>query len=689
MNPLKRFFIALICLCLSAPALAGSLPTHVATMLIAETQSPAPGHKITLAFAMRPAEGWHGYWQNPGDAGFGMKVDWQLPKGVHAGPLRYPVPQTLIIHGLMNYVYEAPYAVLVDFDVDASIAVGTALPIKARADWLACTREICVPEHSDLSVDLIAGSGAINPQQQTIFDGYRAALPTQLDSKAHYAIAGKSIELAIPFPARAALADPYYFPISDGIFDYPAPQSVRRSGDWLIIHTAILANTDKPLLGLLRFGKDQGLLVDAIPGNVPHGGELISTTPTGDAQNGNLGFATIMGLALLGGLILNLMPCVFPILGLKALALAKMGGDGRAAKRDALAYTMGVILSCVALGAILLLLRAAGQQVGWAFQLQQPRVVLGLILLLLAITANLAGIFELGSINIGDDLTRKSGAAGSFWTGVLAAIVATPCAGPFMAAAMGAALLLPALLAVLFFAMLGLGLALPYLAIAFIPRARSLLPKPGPWLNIFRKIMAIPMAITALLLAWLLWRLSGIHGLFIAATTSVFLIGVSLSVGRAQRSGRKLPLLLLALLAIETAASILLLPNEPIQRAIEHDDGLHSQSYTPERLAQYRASGRPVFVYFTADWCVTCKVNEATAIERPATAKAFARAHVAVLVGDYTRPSPELTRALTAYGRSGVPLYVYFPANGEAKILPQLLSEDYLIGLVQERGRGN
>jgi thiol:disulfide interchange protein len=392
-------------------------------------------------------------------------------------------------------------------------------------------------------------------------------------------------------------------------------------------------------------------------------------------------FVGILGFAILGGMILNLMPCVFPILGLKALSLAKAGGDERIARRDALAYSAGVILSCVALGGAMLALRAAGEEVGWAFQLQEPRIVLLLLLLMVAVTANLSGLFEIGGIAAGDGLTRKSGLAGSFWTGVLAAVVATPCTGPFMAAALGAALLLPALQALLLFAGLGFGLALPFLAIAYVPALRRILPKPGPWLNTFRKVMAVPMALTALALLWLLWRLSDQMGLLLGSAAATVMLVLLVWIGQRQRRGGGVLAGILALFALATTAAILL-PRDAVT-ASSQQDFLDGERFTEARLVELRTANRPVFVYFTADWCVTCKVNEGAAIDRKATAQAFAAAGIVTLKGDFTRRDPGIARFLAQHGRSGVPLYLYYPAGGQAQILPQVLTVDTLTGLAK------
>ena len=676
--PLTGAYLCYLIVALSLivqPARAQDKALHVPATLVAETTAPKPGEAVMLAFEMRPQPGWHGYWENPGDAGYGMRLQWTLPDGVTAGAPQYPVPETLIISGLMNHVYEHDYAVLMPMEISAAIKPGTRLPIKVKADWLSCTDKVCVPEGDTLSIELVAGDGAKTAEAARRFDAWRAALPARLDQQARYQIKGKVIEIAIPFPANAAADKPWFFARTENLFRYAAPQSVRRTGNWLVVSGEVTHGFEGPITGVLRFDDGQGIDILAKRRDVPQGGVAVPSSgePTMADKMGPFALLVTLGAAILGGILLNLMPCVFPILGLKALALAKAGGDERQARTDALAYSAGVILSCVALGALMLALRAAGEQVGWAFQLQEPRVVLPLLVLMVAITANLAGLFELPALSLGG-APGKDGMAGSFWTGVLAAVVATPCTGPFMAAALGAALLLPPLPALLLFAGLGFGIALPFLAIAFIPQLRGLLPRSGAWLDRFRKWMAVPMGLTALGLLWVLSRLSGSTGLLLGIGASVVLLALMFWIGRRQRMGLTgAGALAIAGLAI-AASFTLLLPREPVQ-TLADVNLLESQPFSDAQLAQLRREGKPVFVYFTADWCLTCKVNEQAAINREDTARHFRAKGIVTLKGDFTRSDPDIARFLTQQGRSGVPLYLYYaPSAAEPEVLPQILT---------------
>jgi thiol:disulfide interchange protein len=374
---------------------------------------------------------------------------------------------------------------------------------------------------------------------------------------------------------------------------------------------------------------------------------------------------------------------VFPILSLTALALARAGGEEKQARRDALAYTAGVIAACLVLGAVMLGLRAGGEQVGWAFQLQEPGVVVALLVLSVAITASFLGAFELPSLRLAGG---GSSGGGSFLTGLLAAFVATPCTGPFMAAALGAALLLPAAQALLLFATLGLGLALPFLLLGFVPALREKLPRPGRWMVTFRRWMALPMGLTALALAWLAWRLGGTNYMLAALALAVVvtaLLGILWGARGFGKAGRAASL---TALATATIALVIVLPGfqaASAASAARAESGvLDAKPFREAALAEARAAGRPVFVWFTADWCLTCKVNERAAIERNSTRAAFEKAGVVVLRGDWTRRDEAITRFLTAQGAAGVPLYLWYPpGSGAPRQLPQVLTPGLLAGL--------
>ncbi len=663
----RRFSVVtlvFVVLALFALAPLRAEPNHIVATLVAESATPAPGKTVMLAVAMQPEPGWHGYWSNPGEAGFEPRFDWNLPKGAATGPVAFPVPHTLVIGGLMNYVFEGPHALLVPLVLPQGIAAGTKLPVALKLDYLACTDQICVPQRAELSTVLTVGDGT--PDARARFDGWRTKLPTPLGATAQFERTGKSLRLAIPFPSGATLADPHFFPATNGLIVDAAPQKFGRDGDWLVVELAAPEGAPQPVSGVLSTGEGRGLTIAAAAGTVrplPSEGSALSA----------ILFA--LGGAILGGLILNIMPCVFPILSLKALSLAKAGGDERSARRDALGYTLGAVLVCVALGGAILALRAAGSSVGWAFQLQDPRVIVGLLVLVTAIALNFAGLFELPTV--GGGLANTNSVA----TGALAAFIATPCTGPFMGAALGAALVLPTAAALAVFAGLGFGLALPFLLLGFIPALRRVLPKPGAWMATMRRILSVPMFLTALGLVWLLGRQAGSDAVTVGLLGALAAALAFWWIGLRQAKGKQGLAIGVLVTVVASGLAIAYLPAASPASATA-PTALNAEPFSETRLAALRAEGRPVFVYFTADWCLTCKVNERVAIEQPSVEAAFKAGNVAVLVGDWTRNDPAIGRFLESQGRSGVPLYLFYAKGSEAQTLPQVLTPGTLTALV-------
>ena len=654
-------FLLMVLAFVSSPALAQLAPrvNAIAPELVAETRAVA-GQSVDLAIVMHTRPGWHGYWLNPGDAGLPMRAEWSLPAGVSVGPLRYPVPTRLTIAGLMNYVYERDHTILMRLNVPAG-ATGP-LPIRAKLNWLACTDKVCVPERGEVSLDVpLSGPATANPR----FDEWRRALPRPLASPTRFARVGDRLEVALALPASVTLGEPYIFPADDNIVDYAAPQSFRRDGDTLVASLKSRGKSPASLSGVLALGDGRGLSFTATPGTVPSGGRAI----------GDLGMSAVLFAvlgALVGGMLLNLMPCVFPILALKALHLARSGGDEAAARRDAIAYAAGAVVGTGLLGGALLAIRAGGSAVGWAFQLQDPRTIVFLLLLVTAITLNLLRTFELPA------LASETRPGGSFGTGALAAFVATPCAGPFLGAALGTALLLPAAGSVLVFAALGLGLALPFVIVAFVPALRRLLPRPGPWMVRFQRFLAIPMAATAVGCLWLLWRQGGGQALAIGLAAVIALLLILVWTGWRQRRGLRAGWAALIAAFIIVGAAALLVPSRS-SSALRVPLG--AAAWSAAAVAREQAAGRPSFVYFTADWCLTCKVNEAGAINRDEVQKAFRKAKVKMFVGDWTNGDPAITRFLDSRARAGVPLYLWYePGRAEPDELPQILTPDMLSG---------
>lgn len=671
MNRLWVLLLLPVLLILGAPAVAQpGQNRHMNVSLAAETHLVQPGAPFTLAFVMRPQPGWHGYWRNPGDAGQEPRVTWRLPEGWTAGPLQYPVPHRLLALGLMNYVYESDYAMLVAITPPPEAEPGAVFPVDARLDYLVCTTEICVPETATVAVQVTTGRPAA---RDPAFDSYRQALPRPMAEPARFAVQGNRLRLAIPLSAATALPDPYVYVATADMIRPGEPERISRNGDFLIVEgtAGLRAAQAQAIEAVLQLGPGNGLAFTARPGEVPAAG----TPVAGAATPEGVGFLAALLGALLGGLILNIMPCVFPILSLKALNLARAGETETAARREALAYTAGVIATCLALGAVLLILRAGGAAVGWAFQLQDPKVILLLLLLVTAIALNLAGLFQLPMLTGGGRLAAKGGAIGAFFTGALAAFIATPCTGPFMGAALGAALILPSWQALALFAGLGLGLALPFLLLGFVPALRRRLPRPGAWMERLQRILSVPMFLTAVALAWVLGKQTGVDGMTLGLLGAL-LVGIAL--WWLGRGGRWFAWALI--LAAIAGPIWLLRPVSPESRAAEGP--LPAEPFSEARLAQLRAANTPVFLYFTADWCLTCKVNERGALAAAEVAEHFRQRGIKVLVGDWTLGDAAIGRFLEAQGRSGVPLYLYYaPGQPQPQVLPQLLTAGQLTAL--------
>ncbi|MCK0127794.1 protein-disulfide reductase DsbD [Erythrobacter sp. F6033] len=670
-----RHFVAWLIACAAmlaaiAPASAQEIPTearygddNIAVELRADGM-PVAGQQWMLALKFTPsAPEWHGYWSNPGDAGQGMMLRLALPDGWTMGEALYPVPKTLLISGLMNHIYEGEYAVLVPVNVPADAEISGVPDFAGHVEYLACTDRVCVPQDAVLTAN-----------QGGDFARWQAEVAPLLSAREGFEITSTTARIAIPLPASVDLPAPHVFVENERLVDYGAVQTFMREGDMLVAEIPLDeygTGEASAISGILAFGDGAGVRFEGGKGSVPE----LKTKIAGPVGVDTPPLWTLILGALAGGLLLNIMPCVFPILSLKALSLARAGESEAKARSEGIAYTAGVVLACVGLGALMLALRAAGEQVGWAFQLQSPSVVIVLLVLATIITVNFAGLFELPSLSF----TQGGKPAGSFATGLLAAFAATPCTGPFMAAALGAALLLPVPQALLLFAMLGLGLALPFLLIGFVPALRNRLPKPGAWMETFRKVMAIPMGLTALALIWLTVQLGG-RGFAMFALVMLFGIVLALAVvGRLQSAGKMAWPALGLVAAPFVIFGAFALPYSYQTPSAQPSESIHEPiAFSRDALAEARASGQPVFLWFTADWCVTCKVNESVAIERESVREAFADAGVITMVGDWTVRDEEITMFLTEQGAAGVPLYLWYEPDAEAEQLPQVLTPDLL-----------
>jgi thiol:disulfide interchange protein/DsbC/DsbD-like thiol-disulfide interchange protein len=653
---------------------------HTRVELVAESASVTPGQKLTLALHMVPQPGWHTYFKNFGDVGVENSVRWTLPQGASVSDLSYPTPVRIETSGVVNFGYKGPATLL------ATVTLPQTLPdsrvaLKADFNWLICSDELCVPESAMLSLTLPRGDGAIDPARRSLFMQAREALPVTVEWPAQFAADGKGFRLSVKAgDGLPSISSMTFFPYQAGIIAAAAPQRFSQKDAVLMLEGGLAEGADVPAVvpGILRIETTK----DAPPEGFSLAAQKVASLPgMADAATDSVpGPLAAFLLAIAGGLLLNLMPCVFPILSLKALTLVKGAHGADHAKRDALFYTFGVMATFVLLAAVLLGLRAAGETIGWGFQLQDPRIVGLLGLLMVAVALNLFGLFEINSrfVGAGQSLTQGSGRSSAFWTGALAVLVATPCTAPFMAPALGAALALPSALGLGIFAGLGLGMALPFLAIGYIPSLRRWLPRPGAWMATFKAALGFPMLATALWLFWVAGQQAGIDAM-VWLLAAALLAGLAFWIfGMAQRrSGLIGPAVALACLLAALAVPLTLKTSSA--EAASGGKLLAAKAFSETALSSARTSGKPVFVYFTADWCISCKVNERTTLASSSVGNAFKEAQVQVLVGDWTKRDDGITKVLASHGRSGVPLYLWYaPGKDEPVILPQILTPDII-----------
>lgn len=656
---------------------------------IPEQRAVKPGGTVTVALKEIIRKGWHTYWINPGDSGAPTEIKWKLPEGWKAGPIQWPAPSRLPVGPLMNFGYSDQALLLVDVTAPASAKPGQVVTLPADLDWLVCS-DVCVPEegHLDLSLGIENAPPPPDDATKALFAQARALLPKSVSWPARFAAGDKRFALYVPRPELAVAKSVEFYPYTDGLVEPAAKLAARTLVGGLLLESTPGWRLAKPeerakvkeLSGVLVLaaagGEREAFALTAVPGAVPA------------APPAALGLAQAVFFAFLGGIILNLMPCVLPVLSMKALAVAKHGQ--KAAKREALSYGAGVVVAFLSLAAVLLLLRAGGTAVGWGFQLQQPAFVAALALLMFAVGLNLSGLYEItagGLADVGGRTIAKGGLFGSFLTGLLAVVVAAPCTAPFMAAALGVALTETAGFALAVFLALALGFAAPFVLLGFSPALLRVLPHPGPWMTRFRQALAFPMYGAAIWLVWVLSQQVGPDGLFavlaagLALAFALWAFGISRGKqGRTRAAGMSAAVLGLVL----TFAFVARVANDktPPQANPQVAGAIRYEPYSAQRFAALKAAGRPVFVNATAAWCITCLVNERVALSSATLAKAFADNGVAALKADWTNQNPEITALLTENGRTGVPLYLYVPKGKDAIILPQILTEATMLNAI-------
>ena len=697
-----RLILVLIAAFAAAPlAFAASTsadaPHLQVRLVIPQLLSAAKASEGGLYFKLEP--GWHVYWKNPGDSGEPPHITWTLPKGITVTAMEFPAPKRLPLGPLMDYGYEDQVVFPFNIEVDKRVNVGPAV-LHAKVDWLVC-REVCIPGKAELDQGVHIVSGEPNGMgplgDSALLEWAWGQLPQPFPSlpgdKAVFQPSADGFRLMVVLGHSRTHAE--FFPEDDSVISNPAPQNVTSIPGGVILDLKKdpnLTTAPAQLRGVLEVGTLERFEIAATPGTV--------AAPPAVPAFSFSGLASTVFFAFLGGLLLNLMPCVFPVLFLKGLALVQSGAEERHKLRaHGLVYTAGILVSFWALVGLLLGLRAAGATLGWGFQFQSPIFLLVLAGLLFFFGLSLAGQFEIGLTltSAGGSLAAKQGYAGSFFTGVLAVIVATPCTAPFMGAAIGYALAQPAAVTFAIFTALALGLAAPYVALTLQPAWTRLLPKPGAWMDILKQAVSVPIFGTVI---WLTWVVAEAYGAnLLLALLSIFLLlaiaGWFLGRWPAQRWATLVAVLLLltVLVACVTAPrELATATSSPSAQPSSESSAARSAAWQPWSAGAVQhalAAGQPVFVDFTASWCLSCQVNERIALSQPEVMHAFGERNVALFKADWTREDPAITQALTALGRSGVPVYaLYSPGQNDPQLLPQVLTPGIVLDAVNKLPTG-
>jgi len=701
MNLLARILLSAILAVAATAAMAQAVRVdHAEVELVAAADAVVPGRPLDVGLVIRHDPHWHTYWRVPGDSGLPTTIGWQLPAGFTAGPIEWPVPKRLPIGPLMNFGYEGELLLPVRIAVPADLSPGQTVRLKARADWLIC-KEVCIPGGADLQLTLPVRSEATPSGIAPLFGTTRAQVPQPVELAAASAtIDGARVRLA--FKPTAAVSQLEFFPLEEARIEPAAAQTLRTQADGASLY---LAAVQPVAAGFTRL---KGVLVaNGGPAAAPQGGwagevdlPLVSgvvqpvSASAAPVAAGDGGTAVTLWVALagafIGGLILNLMPCVFPVLSLKLVGLmqheradAEAGHPHASLRTHGIAFAAGVVLCFVLLAGLLLALRAAGAQLGWGFQLQTPWVIAALMLLFFLIGLNLIGTYEFafgGALASSSAAQRLQGnqLGGSFATGLLAVVIAAPCTAPFMGAALGYAITQPAPIALAVFAMLGVGMATPYLALTWMPVLLARLPRPGVWMLRFKQVMAFPMFATCVWLVWVLAQQIGLDSLALVLIGLVLVAFAAWAYGLSQAGASvwrwvalaAAPLALFAVFAGPLAGQA---PPRGELAADATAAGWRPWSRAAEDAAL--AAGKPLFIDFTAAWCVTCQANKRMVLNAGVVQAAFSQRGVVMLRADWTNRDDEITRELARFNRNGVPLYVLYGRSGKPQVLPEILTE--------------
>jgi thiol:disulfide interchange protein DsbD len=680
---------------------------HATVSLIAETRTIAPGQKLHVALVQKIQKGWHTYWVNPGDSGLPTTIDWKLPSGLTAGDIQWPAPKRIPFGPLMSYGYEDWVVLPITVTVPQNLPTGGDITLAGHANWLVCSN-VCVPEESDVKLVLPSTPGPAAPDaaNAVTFSAAQAVLPADNPFTTTATYDKDHIQLHVATGNAFKLTKVDFFPLDEGMVDNDAAPQVVAGKDGVTVTLKRADDKNKPLPalnGVLAFHDasidEPGVLDAAATHSIriaaPATAGVIIAGAAAASSTAPIGFGVFLEavlLAIAGGIVLNLMPCVLPVLSIKALSLVRHAQSApREVRMQGLAYAAGVLVSFGIVAGALIVLRAAGAEIGWGFQLQSPIFLTIMIYVLFAVGLSLSGVFTVGDsvAGLGSGLADREGYSGSFFTGALATLVATPCTAPFMAAAIGFAITQPWYISFAVFEAIGVGLALPYVVLAFSPGARRFLPKPGAWMNSFKQVLAFPVYGTAVWLAFVLSAETGsigvtaaLAGLVLIAFAAWLYEAVRYSEGRGRLAG-------IAVSAIAVIAALVLLeiPDEAGGGSASAADsatvtgGVAWEPFSQAKLDEAKAAGKPVFVDFTADWCITCKVNERVALTDQAVKDAFAAQGVVAMRGDWTKRDGTITHVLEANGRAGVPLYLFYAkgAGDKPVVLPQILTADTVL----------
>jgi thiol:disulfide interchange protein DsbD len=664
---------------------------HLHVQLVLPQSELYPGGPNTAGLYFKLERGWHVYWQNAGDSGEPPRINWTLPEGITAGPLQFPAPKRLPLGPLMDFGYEDEVLFPFSFDVAKSARPGPAV-LDAKVSWLVC-REVCIPGKAELGMRVMVTASAptsatTSSIDQTFWQRGIATLPTPLPAtdKAFFQPTTAGFRLGVTTGRRET--DAVFFPQDQNIIDNPSPQKLTPTKNGLVLELKKDSNLQAnpaQLKGVLELAGRRNYELAATAGTV-------AAPPAAPAVSAAQIFRAA-GLAFLGGMLLNLMPCVFPVLFLKGLALVQSGSEERhELRRHGFFYTAGILVSFWLLVGVLLILRAAGASLGWGFQFQSPVFLMLMAGLLFFLGLSLAGQFEIGLslTSTGGSLIGKQGYAGSFFTGVLAVIVATPCTAPFMGPALGYAIGAPVAVTFAVFTALALGLAAPYVALTLQPAWTRFLPRPGAWMEVLKQAVSVPIFATVIWLAWVVT--SGYGAELLAALLASFLLlavaGWFLGRWPAKRWATVVAVLIVAgVIALAVDGQRLAGEQSADQPQLSSKESTAQSTWNPwsaDAVQKSLGAGQSVFVDFTASWCLSCQVNERVALSRPEVMQAFAAKNVALYRADWTREDPAITDALTGLGRSGVPVYaLYAPGQGDPVLLPQVLTPGIVINAVE------